>query len=105
MVDDARIGIPPDKRRQRCDHHFDIHAGGPDSRPFPFARKHPAIGDIAVQTRRKNKKHHPHLVALAPKLLARKTVAKFVNHLGDTECNCQIEPVAGAKKLMEFRKL
>ena len=99
------IRKPPDPRADRRERTLDKDARHPDRSALPFARKHPRVGDVAVQTRREHKDHDPKLVTFPAKNLTGKTMPKLVQNLREKERYAQKQKVARTEELLELRKL
>ena len=105
VVQQARLGKPPDERGQRGQDQLEVHPRRADRGPLPLVGQHPGIGDVAVQAGREHQQHHAHLVALAAKVLAHQPVAELVQHLGQGQHEHHPDHVLGGEELMEAGEL
>ncbi len=101
MIEQPGIGKPPDECGEGSQDQFDVHSCCTYRSTGPLAGKHPRIGHIAIQTRRKDQQHHPHFVTFAAKILTRQSVPELVQDLHNRHGCDHVDPVMSSKELVE----
>ena len=105
LVHDPRRTKPPDIRRDRRQHQFDVHPCRGNHRAFPFVVQQPRITDVDVQTGCQHQHHHAHLVTFTTKALTSDSVAELVQDFRAAQHDRKVDPVLGGKEIVERGKL
>ena len=104
ILEQSRLGMPPECKRQRRQDDLHIHPRCRDKDPLPLVAQHPGIGGIAVERGAEDQQHHPHLVALPAKMLAGQAMPELMEHADNSHRQPEVDQIRPGEKLLELRQ-